>query len=348
MAFFLSKKQKQQMRDRKRKKKTASSNVTENKEANDTEASKLSMKRPRPTDDDEDEPVVTVSDISEQSTEKSTTPGVVIVPADLSAKDSKKFRKDARRKARAAGHDDDKLKFLVEGEEEKETKRPPKKKKRSFPCINDMLEQDKKEAEERAVVEARAQEEASLSEEYKARYVACDCEMVGIGSDGKQSALARVSLTDWHGKVVMDTFVKVPSRVTDFRTWVSGVTAKHLRSEDAMDEIECRRKVAALLKGKVLVGHALKNDLDALLLQHPKQDIRDTAKFRPYQRHGGNKWRPRKLRDLALQHLGLKIQQQGESHDSVDDAQATMKLFQLKRNTWERELELKEKKHKRK
>jgi hypothetical protein len=37
-------------------------------------------------------------------------------------------------------------------------------------------------------------------------------------------------------------------------------------------------QVAALLKGRTLVGHAITNDLTALLLDHPRKDIRDTAK----------------------------------------------------------------------
>jgi hypothetical protein len=44
-----------------------------------------------------------------------------------------------------------------------------------------------------------------------------DCEMVGIGFNGKQSARVWVSLMDWYGQVV-------PSRVTDFCTFVSRVT----------------------------------------------------------------------------------------------------------------------------
>jgi RNA exonuclease 4 len=75
--------------------------------------------------------------------------------------------------------------------------------------------------------------------------------------------------------------------------------------------------VAALLRDKVLVGHALRNDLDVLMLSHPRTHIRDTACYRPYMRVHGlhGKLRPRALRDLTKQHLGLVIQA-GE-HDPV-------------------------------
>lgn len=52
--------------------------------------------------------------------------------------------------------------------------------------------------------------------------------MVGVGPDGEESALARVSLVNYNGAVLMDDFVKPQERVTDFRTAVSGITPKHL------------------------------------------------------------------------------------------------------------------------
>jgi RNA exonuclease 4 len=49
----------------------------------------------------------------------------------------------------------------------------------------------------------------------------------------------------------------------DFRTHVSGVEPKHIQKQQAMEVTACREQVAAILKGKVLVGHALQNDLHA-------------------------------------------------------------------------------------
>lgn len=68
--------------------------------------------------------------------------------------------------------------------------------------------------------------------------------------------------------------------------------------------------MAVLLKGRVLVGHALENDLSALLLDHPRKDIRDTARFPPLMRSPapGRKLKPRALRHLAAEELGLDIQ----------------------------------------
>lgn len=271
---------------------------------------------------------------------------IIVIPADLkTAQEKKKFRKDCRRKAKNAGEDPDKIEFKDPNEDSKSTsevndkdeKKKSTKKKRSFPSLKELLKEEKKEKEKQAQREKIEALEASLSEEYKQKFIALDCEMVGIGDSGKISVLARVSLVDWHGNVVLDTFVKVPTRVTDFRTWVSGVQPKHLK-KDAMEVEKCRETVAKIIQNKIVVGHALKNDFNALMLVH--HDVRDTSKYRPFQRYGGNKWRPRKLRDLVRENLELP-DFQADSHDSVTDARATMELFKLVRAEWERELELK-------
>lgn len=55
------------------------------------------------------------------------------------------------------------------------------------------------------------------------RAVAMDCEMVGVGSDGEDSILARVSIVNHFGKCIYDKYVKPMETVTDYRTAVSGI-----------------------------------------------------------------------------------------------------------------------------
>lgn len=50
----------------------------------------------------------------------------------------------------------------------------------------------------------------NLSDDIKGKYVGLDCEMVGIGPDGKQSALARACVVDFNGNVLYDRFVRPP------------------------------------------------------------------------------------------------------------------------------------------
>lgn len=79
-----------------------------------------------------------------------------------------------------------------------------------------------------------------MSDTDKSRYLGLDCEMVGVGADGKRSALARVTLVDFDGRVVYDEHVRPVERVTDFRTWVSGVKAKHLKEAISLKEVRKR------------------------------------------------------------------------------------------------------------
>jgi RNA exonuclease 4 len=98
-------------------------------------------------------------------------------------------------------------------------------------------------------------------------YIAMDCEMVGVGEGGRRSKLARVTLVNWNGEIVYDEFVKPTEEVTDYRTFASGVTAESL-DEASLDIQTVRRQVIQLLESKILVGHALKNDLHALNIHH--------------------------------------------------------------------------------
>ncbi|KXJ95650.1 hypothetical protein Micbo1qcDRAFT_157665, partial [Microdochium bolleyi] len=70
------------------------------------------------------------------------------------------------------------------------------------------------------------------------KYIGLDCEMVGIGPDGYDHALARVSVVDFHGKQVYDSFVRPREKVTDWRTNITGITPKHVRTAREFDEVQ--------------------------------------------------------------------------------------------------------------
>ena len=56
--------------------------------------------------------------------------------------------------------------------------------------------------------------------------------MVGVGPNGTESALARVSIINYSGGVVLDEYVRPQEPITDYRTWVSGI-----RPEDMVNGI---------------------------------------------------------------------------------------------------------------
>ncbi|RXN21690.1 RNA exonuclease 4-like protein [Labeo rohita] len=154
------------------------------------------------------------------------------------------------------------------------------------------------------------------------RAVAMDCEMVGIGCDGEDSILARVSIVNHFGKCVYDKYVKPTEKVTDYRTAVSGIRPADIANGEDIKTVQ--KEVAQILEGRILI----------LLLDHPKKMIRDTQKYKPF-RQTAKSSRPA-LRVLCKEILNVKVQQ-GE-HSSVQDAQATMRLYTLVKKQWEAEI----------
>lgn len=166
---------------------------------------------------------------------------------------------------------------------------------------------------------------------------------------------------------------------TPLYTACAGIRPSNLRDAAPFEEVQ--RQVADLLKGRIVVGHAIANDLEvgraalgmlcmlgraarrtgwrlgwglgecyveavaahsrrsawhsttpalqpaqplplpqALLLSHKRKDVRDTSRYPPLMREQARTGRlkPRALRHLAAEQLGLTIQE-GE-HSPVDDA----------------------------
>lgn len=165
----------------------------------------------------------------------------------------------------------------------------------------------------------------------KKDYIALDCEMCGTLT-GK-SACARVVLVDWKGRTVLDEYVKPREKVTDYRTFVSGITEENL--VDAPDIAVVKEQVRELIEGKILVGHGLSNDLECLDLEHPWNMIRDTAYYEPFMKNHFGQMRPRKLKELAVEKLQREIQVDGQAHSPTEDAIAALDLYKSHRPRWE-------------
>lgn len=149
-------------------------------------------------------------------------------------------------------------------------------KKKKFAKIN-----AKKDAKRRAVYEAAIRAEVKLSKQTTTRtgtrtetltvtrtdqqttgrpkpgaigarpseICALDCEYVGVGYNGKDDQLARVSIVDADGKIEYDTYVTPAEEVTDYRTHVSGIQPGHLRNGAyaftilLIIEVDCRSSI---------------------------------------------------------------------------------------------------------
>ena len=166
--------------------------------------------------------------------------------------------------------------------------------------------------------------------------VAIDCEFVGVGEAGEKHACCRVCVVDSKGEVLLNTWVNPGEEVTDYRESITGATREILASAPALEKV--RGSVIAILIGKapstreghagikhLLVGHSVEHDLEALNITWKKGLQRDTAQFPLYLRHTHM---PFRLRTLAEDFLGERIQEEGEAHDPAEDARCAMRLYQ--------------------
>ena len=117
-------------------------------------------------------------------------------------------------------------------------------------------------------------------------------------------------------------------KVVDFRTPVSGIRLTDIA--DGADFKTVQHEVAEILRGRVLVGHSLHHDLRVFFLDHPRQDIRDTALYKPFRAFFGCRCKTPSLKCLTERLLGMKVQE-GE-HNSVQDAQTAMKVYTMYMN----------------
>lgn len=172
-----------------------------------------------------------------------------------------------------------------------------------------------------------------LSHMKNSNCIAIDCEMVGIGKDGQKHMLARVSIVNENGMVILDKYVKPTETVTDYRTPISGIRAKDIEGGEDFETVQ--KEIINLIKGKILVGHALKNDFEVLKVNHPRHLIRDTARCSYVKRLVQNKRTP-SLKWLACNLLGEDIQK--AEHDSIEDARAVMRVYLKIKQYFEKEM----------
>ncbi|XP_022086300.1 apoptosis-enhancing nuclease-like [Acanthaster planci] len=170
----------------------------------------------------------------------------------------------------------------------------------------------------------------------KEKLIALDCEMVGVGPQGRTSALGRCSIVDYDCNILYDSYIKPELAIFHYRTPWSGIRKHHM--VDAVPFREAQQQIAGILQGKILIGHALISDIQVLQLGHPWEDTRDTSMYKGLCELAGLTIGPGQhpsLKRLTKQLFGHSIQQ-GE-HCSVEDARATMNLYKLVERQWEEE-----------
>ncbi|XP_073687485.1 apoptosis-enhancing nuclease [Garra rufa] len=169
------------------------------------------------------------------------------------------------------------------------------------------------------------------------KFVAMDCEMVGTGPGGKCSEVARCSIVDYYGNVLYDKYILPQRPVTDYRTRWSGIRKYHL--QQAVPFVDAQKEIVDILTGKIIVGHAIFNDFRVLNISVPPQMIRDTGSskllrglYNGFTRCGIS------LKKLSETLLNRTIQSSRNGHCSVEDARATLDLYKLVEDQWEKNI----------
>lgn len=144
--------------------------------------------------------------------------------------------------------------------------------------------------------------------------------MVGVGPNGRDNMLARVSIVNSHGNVVYDKYVLPMEPIIDYRTKISGITPENLKNgrlpqhhwsvssaEIIQVEMCCcfehnfrivtqltvtygfasgvalsvvQKEITEIFRDRIVVGHALQHDFKVLFLSHPSRLTRDTSLYK--------------------------------------------------------------------
>ncbi|KAK7468815.1 hypothetical protein VKT23_003315 [Stygiomarasmius scandens] len=145
--------------------------------------------------------------------------------------------------------------------------------------------------------------------------------------------LARIAIVDFRGQTILDTYVQPTMKVTDYRTAQTGIEPQHLYGGNAAPFSTVQQHVASIIKGHVLVGHSLWNDLSVLGISHVASTTRDVALYQPFR----NALRsPNHI--IGLQTLSWQLMcrrcQEGEANP-LENARAALDLYRSDLRDWE-------------
>ncbi|KAL5987773.1 hypothetical protein ACLOJK_035527 [Asimina triloba] len=132
--------------------------------------------------------------------------------------------------------------------------------------------------------------------------------------------------TELRFAVKLDKLVNPQRAVVDYRTEITGVSAKDLEGVTC-SLVDVQKSLKRILSdGTILVGHTLYNDLQVLKLSHPR--VIDTAFIFKYLDEPTDS--TPSLNSLCKAVLGYGIRGDGAPHNCQDDAHAAMKLVLAK------------------
>ncbi|KAJ7038280.1 ribonuclease H-like domain-containing protein, partial [Mycena alexandri] len=156
---------------------------------------------------------------------------------------------------------------------------------------------------------------------------------VGVGPGGTTSMLARIVVVNFQGEPLLDTFVRPTMQITDHRVATTGIKDWQLFSKDAVPFNQVQQYVANMIRGKIIVGHGIWNDLSVLGIPHPAVSTRDVALYQPFRNALKNPHAIIGLQTLCWQLMRRRCQE--GLIDPTENARAAMDLYRSHANEWE-------------
>jgi RNA exonuclease 4 len=174
--------------------------------------------------------------------------------------------------------------------------------------------------------------------------IAIDCEMMrsNIGQ-----VLGRVSVVNYEGETIFDTFVCYPKpiNITNTDEEFSGIDWNDIDPQNGAQPFsEVQAHLVELLRDRIVIGHDIQKDLKVISMDLPSHilqlqgialrltpvtfdmTVRDTQKYSRYRQYANRgAHQDPSLKNLALEVLGRPIKQGRVS--SVEDAIATMEVY---------------------
>ncbi|CAD8051391.1 unnamed protein product [Paramecium primaurelia] len=110
-------------------------------------------------------------------------------------------------------------------------------------------------------------------------FLAIDCEMVECENEIGASVqmLARITVVNYNGYVVLDQYYKPRFKVLNYITRISGITPQIIKDKPVYNDFE-KQKLQLLFKDKTIIGHTLKSDFDAMEFNLEDYQTRDLMK----------------------------------------------------------------------
>ncbi|KAI5849906.1 ribonuclease H-like domain-containing protein [Tricharina praecox] len=168
---------------------------------------------------------------------------------------------------------------------------------------------------------------ASYPQTSKRRAVTLDCEMAGVAR-GQAEVILLCAADYMTGETLVNSLVRPTSRVVDWRSRFSGVTAEAMATATEQgDTLDGWRGARAELwkhvdADTILVGHSLQHDLDVLRMIHTR--VVDSAILARNAVGSARQWG---LKALCGEFLGIDIQNGGlRGHDCMEDALAAREV----------------------